>query len=76
MGKQIRRGAVVAAALAALGLGTVLWRREGGFYALFIPLAGVGIVAAAVWFALSDGPGEALRQAVTGLMNLTPGYLL
>ena len=62
--------------LAVLGLGTVLWRREGGFYALFIPLAGVGIVAAAVWVALSDGPGEALRQAVTGLMNLTPGYLL
>lgn len=62
--------------LAALALGTALWRRDGGFYALFIPLAGVGILAAAVWVAVSAGPGEALRQAVTGLVSLTPGYLL
>ena len=62
--------------LAALALGAAIWRREGGFYALFVPLAGMGIVTAAVWGAVSHGLEEVANQAVTGLMGLTPGYLL
>ena len=66
----------LASLLGALIMGGVLWRREGGFYALFVPAALAAALISAVWLAIADGPGEALRQAVTGIVNLTPGYIL
>ena len=66
----------LASLLCALVMGGVLWRREGRFYALFVPAALAAALIAAVWIAVSTGPGEALRQAVTSLVDLTPGYIL
>ena len=66
----------LASLLGALIMGGVLWRREGGFYALFVPAALAAALISAVWIAVSAGPGEALHQAVTGLVGLTPGYIL
>lgn len=66
----------LASLLCALVMGGVLWRREGRFYALFVPAALAAALIAAVWIAVSTGPGKALRQAVTSLVDLTPGYIL
>ena len=66
----------LASLLCALVMGGVLWRREGRFYALFVPAALAAALIAAVWIAVSTGPGEALRQAVTSLVDLTPGLSL
>ena len=66
----------LASLLCALILGGVLWRKDGRFYAMFVPAALAAALIAAVWIAVSAGLGEALRQAVTGLVNLTPGYIL
>ena len=66
----------LASLFCALIMGGTLWRREGRFYALFVPAALSAALLSAVWIAVSAGPGEALHQAVTGLVDLTPGYIL
>ena len=66
----------LASLLCALVMGGVLWRKDRQFYALFVPAALTAALICTVWIAVSAGPGEALRQAVTSLVNLTPGYIL
>ena len=66
----------LAALLAALVLGGVLWWKESRFYRFFLPLTCVGVLLIATGTMLTGQGFAALDQAITSISELTPGYLL